>query len=300
MAGLRRRRRRRDDAVRRQGHRDRRDAAAPIQVASGEPRHRRRRHAPGDADVRAGHGRHDDAARTATPSRSSDLDVRATEYTVGAERRGRDAGRAARLERLHVRRRVQRRRGRRGRRHRRQVRPSRSRPTSTTSSASRRARSSPPPTTTRQRAHWVPSKNGLVIKVLSSRRRHARPSTPTATADPTAPTTDAAHLDDAELRQLAQQYAAGKSLWRVEVEHFTPWDYNWPYGCAEFCDAAAAGGAAPSGGCPECEAAGSIIGCLNQTLGETAGRSPDRTVRPRTTDRPACPATRRPTASTSR
>ena len=39
-----------------------------------------------------------------------------------------------------------------------------------------------------------------------------------------------AGLDEAERRQLAQLYDPGKSLWRVEITHFTPWDYNWPYG----------------------------------------------------------------------
>ena len=78
---------------------------------------------------------------------------------------------------------------------------------------------------------WVPSKNGLVIKLVSESNGRANVDTD---GDGTA---DNAGLDDAERSKLAQQYDAGKSLWRVEVEHFTPWDYNWPYGCRAQCDA---------------------------------------------------------------
>ena len=35
---------------------------------------------------------------------------------------------------------------------------------------------------------------------------------------------------NAELQQLASLYSVGQELWRVPVTHFTPWDYNWPFG----------------------------------------------------------------------
>jgi RHS repeat-associated protein len=79
------------------------------------------------------------------------------------------------------------------------------------------------------------------------------------------------NIDIAERRQLAIEYPAGQSLWRVEVSHFSPYDCNWPYG-------------PPVGSAPppvvvtpelsvtnpenidkEC---GCIIGASNQTLGE--------------------------------
>jgi len=40
-------------------------------------------------------------------------------------------------------------------------------------------------------------------------------------------------INDAERSQLAQTYSVGKTLWRVPVTHFTPWDFNWPYGPPE-------------------------------------------------------------------
>jgi RHS repeat-associated protein len=79
-------------------------------------------------------------------------------------------------------------------------------------------------------------------------------------------------IDSAERTRLALLYDPGKSLWRVEVTHFTPWDYNWPYGPPGDAEA-------PENGPPEqetesdepCEAGGSIIHCENQVLGERFG-----------------------------
>ncbi|MGK4006806.1 RHS repeat-associated core domain-containing protein [Sorangium sp. So ce1036] len=37
-------------------------------------------------------------------------------------------------------------------------------------------------------------------------------------------------ITDEERRALAELYAAGTTLWRVPLDHFTPWDLNWPWG----------------------------------------------------------------------
>ena len=37
-------------------------------------------------------------------------------------------------------------------------------------------------------------------------------------------------ITDAERQQLAILYQPGQSLWRVTIPHFSPWDYNWPFG----------------------------------------------------------------------
>ncbi len=54
------------------------------------------------------------------------------------------------------------------------------------------------------------------------------------------------------------------------ITHFTPWDYNWPYGLPDGADGPGQGG--PDGGDPPgddpCGASGSIILCENQVLGE--------------------------------
>lgn len=77
-------------------------------------------------------------------------------------------------------------------------------------------------------ATWVPSDNGIVLKVVSVTGNLAdidlngdgAPDPPTALAS--------IGIDDAERQMLATLYAPGQSLWRVPVAHFTPWDANWP------------------------------------------------------------------------
>ena len=76
-------------------------------------------------------------------------------------------------------------------------------------------------------------------------------------------------MDEDERRNLARLYDPGKSLWRVEVDHFTPWDYNWPYGPPDGAGPPGMGGPdGPNDG--NCNSGGSIIGCESQTLGEDA------------------------------
>ena len=120
-------------------------------------------------------------------------------------------------QRLHVRGRVQRRRGGRGRRHRRRVHQ-----------AGRDLRRQLPrlrgghdrprrPTTTRTKAAWVPSENGVVHRRRCARTAARRSSTSTATATPTA----AAELADARHRRRRAHEARAAvrtpatSLWRV-------------------------------------------------------------------------------------
>jgi hypothetical protein len=80
------------------------------------------------------------------------------------------------------------------------------------------------------------------------------------------------NLRDAERQHLASLYLPGQSLWRVLIPHFDdPWDCNWglkPPEDAEFPDQD------PRHSNPrdhDCDTAGSIIGCQNQTLGEALG-----------------------------
>ncbi len=79
------------------------------------------------------------------------------------------------------------------------------------------------------------------------------------------------NIDVAEQTQLALEYPAGQSLWRVELSHFSVIDLNWPWGPP--------GDAEPYGGGIDTEdhdptagnndlTCSSIIGASNQTLGE--------------------------------
>jgi RHS repeat-associated protein len=111
----------------------------------------------------------------------------------------------------------------------------------------------------RDRGEWVPAHNGRVIRIASE-------------TDGKADLEGAAGLaiDDAERARLASLYDPGDELWRVPIDHFTPWDHNWPYG-------------PPPGAKPPplkefvwqakeppdpCKKPGSIISCETQTLGE--------------------------------
>src|SRR5690606_20427059 len=79
-------------------------------------------------------------------------------------------------------------------------------------------------------------------------------------------------IDAAERAKLAQLYAPGTELWRAEIDHFTPWDYNWPYGLPD--GAEGPDGDDPDGDDPpgddRCNEGGSIILCESQVLGERA------------------------------
>lgn len=120
----------------------------------------------------------------------------------------------------------------------------------------------------RQKGQWVASQNGRVIKILSITNGQAN-----LDLDGTDVAADAAALDSlgitvAELTQLAQLYVPGQSLWRVPLDHFSFWDFNWPYGLPDDAQPPPP----PDDDEPEedqSKQCGSIIGCQNQTLGES-------------------------------
>lgn len=118
----------------------------------------------------------------------------------------------------------------------------------------------------RQLGLWVPSSNGRVIRILGTSGGVAEVDT---NGDGAADTLEG--ITDVERQQLATLYAAGQTLWRVPVTHFTPWDYNWPY--VPPTDATPPNqpppkteGLVDDGLVEEC---GSIIETQNQVLGES-------------------------------
>lgn len=136
----------------------------------------------------------------------------------------------------------------------------------------------------RTRGLWVAAPNGRVVQVTQVAQGRAE-----LDVDGTGPATPeklaALDIDDAEREQLAALYAPGQKLWRVPVAHFTPWDFNWPYrpsrtARSPYQDSAPQGparptppsrGAAARDKSGDCEEAGSIIGCQEQSLGERVG-----------------------------
>ena len=120
----------------------------------------------------------------------------------------------------------------------------------------------------RQQGKWLPSENGRVVKIISITSGLADLDTD---GDGVADNNPALGVTDVERARLAELYTPGRSLWRVPITHFTPWDCNWPYGPPT--------GAAPPQqkppwmdnplDTPQCQA-GSVIECQNQILGESA------------------------------
>ena len=83
----------------------------------------------------------------------------------------------------------------------------------------------------REKAAWIPSDNGRIVKVLGIDAQGLA-QLDTEDNGQAADATGLAELGitDAERARLARLYPVGKSLWRVPITHFTPWDFNWPYG----------------------------------------------------------------------
>lgn len=117
---------------------------------------------------------------------------------------------------------------------------------------------------------WKAEEDGLVIGLLATSggiavldlNNDAVPDTGAALAS--------LGIDQAELERLAELYQPGETLWRSRVDHFSTWDWNFPFWWPE-------NAILPSGGwpywlsmllstCHECP--GSVIEMENQTLRE--------------------------------
>ncbi len=134
----------------------------------------------------------------------------------------------------------------------------------------------------RLKAAWIPSDNGIVIKIGAPSAGMASVEIDNTGIARTWGDTGLSSLEftQAELQRLAQLYVPGKSLWRSLVTHFTPYDCNYPNGPEPgACDPgepSCGPGPGPDPNRPNprrpkddpCTASGSIIECENQILGE--------------------------------
>ena len=119
----------------------------------------------------------------------------------------------------------------------------------------------------RDKGAWVGSENGRVIEVLS-----VQDGVAAIDVDGSGQAADQAALEKLgvtaiELGQLAGLYAPGTQLWRVQLPHFTPWDHNWPYGPPKKRKKPKTKEDEQEEDDP-CEQSGSIIHCESQVLGE--------------------------------
>ena len=123
----------------------------------------------------------------------------------------------------------------------------------------------------RRRAAWIPSDNGRVIGIVEIRDGLASVDADGDGVADDNSTLASLGLDEAERAKLAELYEPGDTLWRAPIEHFTPWDCNWPYGPPEGADGPPPDG--PNDDRPDvddpCIQSGSIIGCQEQSLGQT-------------------------------
>lgn len=118
----------------------------------------------------------------------------------------------------------------------------------------------------RDKAAWVASDNGYVIKILSIQNGLAAVDT---NGDGIAD--DDLTIPEEERRSIAALYSPGQTVWRVLIPHFTPWDSN--AGVAPPFGAEAPGNPDPYAVTvltddPACQN-GSIIECENLTLGKS-------------------------------
>ncbi|AUX44919.1 uncharacterized protein SOCE26_063890 [Sorangium cellulosum] len=127
-----------------------------------------------------------------------------------------------------------------------------------------------------QKGAWVPADDGRIIEILDVSGGAASVDVDGDGVADGASALAGLGIDSEELEELATLYAAGTSLWRVRVTHFTPWDCNWPFGPPSGAAGPPGPGGDGSGSGPEpgepedepCKEAGSVIECENQILGE--------------------------------
>ncbi|MDR0203492.1 MAG: hypothetical protein LBJ40_15190 [Delftia acidovorans] len=87
-----------------------------------------------------------------------------------------------------------------------------------------------------ERMAWVGSDNGRVVEVLSVEGGRAALRVTRERRAATAQELAELGITGDELQALARMHAAGAQLWRTPMEHFTPWDCNWPWGPPDDAD----------------------------------------------------------------
>lgn len=125
----------------------------------------------------------------------------------------------------------------------------------------------------KEKSAWIPSENGRIIQLMNIANGAAEVDVNGDGISDTGQLLIDLGITSNELVKLAELYSAGKSLWRIPVSHFTPWDFNHPYGFPEDAteppddditdDESEVTDTEDSVECPGC-----IINAQAQTLGE--------------------------------
>jgi RHS repeat-associated protein len=83
----------------------------------------------------------------------------------------------------------------------------------------------------RDRGVWVPSENGVVVKLLNTDTDGIVDALDADGDDlPDDLNNSGSFSDEVMGLDDPERYAPGSTFWRVSVTHFSPWDCNWPYG----------------------------------------------------------------------
>jgi RHS repeat-associated protein len=117
-------------------------------------------------------------------------------------------------------------------------------------------------------AAWIPSDNGVVAKLVGVTGGVGDIDVTGDGVADTGTTLSDIGITTAEATKLADLYDIGDEFWRVPIKHFTPWDYNWPFGLpfgAIGPDGETQGGDDQN---PDCKKPGSIIKCQSRSIGE--------------------------------
>ena len=83
----------------------------------------------------------------------------------------------------------------------------------------------------RDKGIWVPSENGVVVQLMDTDTNGVVDALD-ADGDGAPDDLDADGSYSSEIKGLgnSQRYAPGATFWRVQMNHFTPFDCNWPFG----------------------------------------------------------------------
>jgi len=82
----------------------------------------------------------------------------------------------------------------------------------------------------RDKGVWVPSDNGVVVRLLDTDADGAVDGLDANGDDsPDDLDNDGSFSDEIAGLEDALRYPPGSTFWRIAVTHFTPWDHNWPY-----------------------------------------------------------------------
>ncbi len=115
---------------------------------------------------------------------------------------------------------------------------------------------------------WIGAPNGQVIKLLGSSGGIASIDIDGDGIADSGAALAALGISDAERRQLATLYAPGTSLWRTPMDHFSTNDQNWSFVCIPTDCGPPTETPPPPPPCCQDEGNGSVIGFERQTLGE--------------------------------